>query len=93
MAFLIGLGFRRPRAQQVIQDRVRRPAVDLNECSIDDLTGLGITNILANRIIESRPYRNKLELVSRVMLPNDVYASIRRRVSVSRTAEPVKVAS
>ncbi len=93
VAFLVGLAFRRPRAQQMMEKRVRRPALDLNHCSIEELTLLGLDNMLAKRIIENRPYRNKLELVSRVMLPNDVYALIRRRVTVSGTREAVKVAS
>ncbi len=93
VAFLIGLAFRRPRAQQIIPNRIRRTALDLNECSIEQLQRIGVDNILANRIIENRPYRNKLELVSRVMLPAGVYASIKRRVTVAGAGEPVKVAS
>jgi len=43
--------------------------------------------------VESRPYRSKLELVSRVMLPNAIYEGVKNRVSVINSNEPVKVAS
>ena len=92
LSLVIALGLRRSRAPQAVHG-IRRPGVDLNECSIDQLTLLGLDGEVAGRIIENRPYRNKLELVSRVMLPNEVYASIRRRVYVSGRGEPVKIAS
>jgi hypothetical protein len=77
--------------------RQRREAglglVDLNSCSVRDLNGLGLEDSTIERIVESRPYRSKLELVSRVMLPNDVYAAIKNRVNVANTNEPIKFAS
>ncbi len=73
--------------------RIRPNALDLNECSAEQLTALGLDRSIADRIIENRPYRSRLELVSRVMLSNDIYNSIKHRVSVSRSAEPVKVAA
>lgn len=67
--------------------------IDLNDCSMSDFRKLGLDDQVAERIFENRPYRSKLELVSRVMLPNDVYALIKDRVKVHNTQEPVKVAS
>lgn len=67
--------------------------VDLNLSSTEDLCSLGLEHDTAERIVENRPYRSKLELVSRVMLPNDVYAAIKNRVGVSSANEPVKIAS
>lgn len=66
--------------------------LDLNRCSIRELRGLGLEDETVERIVESRPYRSKLELVSRVMLPNDVYATVKNRVNVTNTNEPTKFA-
>lgn len=71
---------------------VRQNGVDINEASVDELVSLGLDRGIADRIIENRPYRSRLELVSRVMLPNEVYNSIKDRVSIARSSEPVKVA-
>lgn len=101
-AFLSGLGVsllaayaarginRQRRAEGLA---VRGRVIDLNECSMSDIRKLGIDEQTADRIVENRPYRSKLELVSRVMLPNDVYDSIKHRVDVHDSQEPVKIAS
>ena len=65
---------------------------DLNQCSKEDLRSLELEESTIERIIESRPYRSKLELVSRVVLPSGIYDAIKNRVSVSNSQEPVKVA-
>ena len=70
-----------------------QPDIDLNGCPTDQLVAAGLDRETAERIIESRPYRSKLELIERVMLPNDVYGMIRNRVWVSGANEPVKVAT
>lgn len=70
-----------------------RGLFDLNHCSVDDFRTLGLDQDTAGRIIENRPYRSKLELVSRVMLSNDLYSSIKNRVGVTDAHESVKVAS
>lgn len=80
-------GIRRQRRQQV------RNLIDLNQCSLEDFKSLGLDSETADRVLENRPYRSKLELVSRVMLPTDIYSSIKDRVGVSNAREPVKVAS
>src|SRR5512141_524773 len=79
-------GIRRQRRKQ------GQGLIDLNLCSMDDFRNLGLDSETADRVCENRPYRSKLELVSRVMLPNDVYSSIKNRVGVSNAQEPVKVA-
>jgi hypothetical protein len=66
--------------------------VDLNEASPEDLMQLGLNSETVNRLIENRPYRNKLELLSRIVLTEGVYDSIKEQISVSDTDEPVKVA-
>ena len=44
------------------------------------------------RVIEGRPYRSKLELVSRMVIPEAIYAEIREKIAVSEGRNPVKVA-
>jgi len=52
------------------RNQARPELFDLNQCSMEDLRSLNLEQSTIERIIESRPYRSKLELVSRVMLPN-----------------------
>ena len=67
--------------------------VDINEASREDLRGLGIEDgALLDRVIEGRPYRNKLDLLSRMILPQELYDSIKEHIGISRPDESVKVA-
>lgn len=81
------------RGQQFAQAVSRSGDIDLNQCSAEQLTSIGVDHLTAQRIIEFRPYRSKLELVSRVMLTPDIYGTIKHRVFVSGTNDAVKVAS
>lgn len=75
--------------------RTRRhaaPGIDLNSASEDQLRGAGIEDQYIERILEHRPYRNKLDLVSQMVLPGDVYERIKHSVRVARSDESVKVA-
>lgn len=67
--------------------------VSLNEASREELRQLGIDdNDLLDRIIEQRPYRNKMDLLARMVIPEDVYNNIKHRIDVPRSDEGVKVA-
>jgi hypothetical protein len=66
--------------------------LDLNSAGTDQLKGLGLSAESQERLMENRPYRSKLELVSRMILSQDEYASIKDRVSVAEANEPVKIA-
>lgn len=81
------------RGRQIAQRFTPQPDIDLNECPTEQLVGAGVDRETAERIVENRPYRSKLELIERVMLPNDVYALVKNRVWVSGANEPVKVAT
>jgi competence protein ComEA len=70
-------------------------AIDLNSSGKVELMELaGIGPVLAGRIIDGRPYRNKLDLLSRMIIPSRVYDEIKHQVSVTRAAarQPVKIA-
>jgi Helix-hairpin-helix motif len=66
--------------------------IDLNSASADQLMDLGLSAETQERLIENRPYRSKLELLSRMILSQDEYAAIKDRVSIAEANESVKIA-
>lgn len=66
--------------------------IDLNVSDATELLNLGLEQASVERVIENRPYRSKLELVSRMVLSEAEYAGIRDRVAVAEGRDPVKVA-
>lgn len=66
--------------------------MDLNSADADQMAALGLSAESLERLVENRPYRSKLELVSRMILSQDEYAAIKDRVSVAEANEPVKIA-
>jgi hypothetical protein len=75
-------------AEELISEHL----IDLNSANADQLTKLGLSAEIQERLIDNRPYRNKLELISRMVLSQDEYAAIKDRVSVAEANESVKVA-
>lgn len=74
----------------------RTSTFDLNHCSREDLLRVpGLNEMLADRIIDNRPYRHRLDLVARMVIPSGIYQEIRDRVDVDRSASAnsVNVAS
>ena len=72
-----------------------RELIDLNVATEEELQELaGIGPALAGRIVENRPYRAKLDLVSRMVIPEAVYNRIKDEIGVSdeATDAPVEVA-
>ena len=66
---------------------------DLNNAGREELLALpGISDELADRIIENRPYRNKLDLVVRLVIPEDIYEGIKHAIRVDGGNESVKIA-
>jgi hypothetical protein len=68
------------------------PPIYLNSATREDFLQLGLDGNNADRIIENRPYRNKLDLVSRLIVPENIYSDIHNRIAVKNPNEPVKVA-
>ncbi len=61
----------------------RAAGLDLNTASRDQLARLpDVGPELADRIIENRPYRNKLDLVSRMVVPENIYEQVKHRIGV-----------
>jgi hypothetical protein len=67
--------------------------LDLNTASLSEFLQLGLDREMSDRITENRPYRNKLDLLSRMVISESAYSIIRSRVGVAGATEPVKVAS
>jgi competence protein ComEA len=76
--------------------RPETPApLDLNQATFEELLKLpGLDRELVDRIVENRPYRNKLDLISRLVIAEETYEPIKHLVSVAPEAasKPVKIA-
>jgi DNA uptake protein ComE-like DNA-binding protein len=66
--------------------------LDLNSADHSEFLQLGLDDETSERIAENRPYRSKLDLLSRMVIPEHTYSAIRDRVGVARATEPVKIA-
>jgi hypothetical protein len=82
------LDFKQVSRQEVASEHL----LDLNAAAPSDLTALGLDQDAVARVIENRPYRSKLELVSRMVIPEQIYVGIRDKVAVAEARDPVKVA-
>jgi len=68
--------------------------IEINTARREQLAALpGVSGELADRIMDNRPYRNKLDLLSRLIVSGDVYNSIKRRLHVDGSDDAVKTAS
>ena len=74
------------------EELASRHLTDLNVADLAQLQALGLDAEAVDRLIENRPYRSKLELVSRMVLPQDLYAAIKEKIAVADAREPIKVA-
>ena len=75
------------------QQRRREGLLDLNRATDEELLALGITRAdFRERIRENRPYRNRLDLVARMVIPQNVYNQIKNRIRIEGAEQAVKVA-
>lgn len=74
------------------EEIVSEHLVDLNEAAESEMSRLGLDQETIERLIENRPYRSKLELISRMVIPETVFDTIRDKVAISEGRDPVKVA-
>jgi DNA uptake protein ComE-like DNA-binding protein len=59
--------------------------IDINRATVDELLAIpGMTRSWAGRIVRSRPYRTKQDLVDRGVLPSQVYDRIKDYVIAHR---------
>jgi hypothetical protein len=95
LGFSLGMGAVLVKLARTAQDRVlpRRKSgvMDLNRAGRAELEKLDLNALAIDRIIENRPYRNKLELISRMIIPKSLYGRIRHRIDVQSLAlHPVR---
>lgn len=97
--FGIGLAFAGAFTFAAVQHRRRymagwrEPLVDINTATREQLMSLGIVESLTlDRLIENRPYRNKLELLSRLLVSEDLYNQIKHDIVIRQAREAIKVA-
>lgn len=65
----------------------KRAPLDLNMASEDELRRLrGMNNLLAERVIENRPYTTKLELLDRMVVPLRTYRGLKDLVTIRKAA-------
>ena len=73
------------------EELVSHHLTDLNVAGIEQLKELGLDADSTARLIDNRPYRSKLELVSRMVLPPELYAAIKNRIAIADAKEPFKI--
>ena len=70
-----------------LRHRTEDGLLDLNSATLLELKELnGIGEALGNRIIENRPYLNKIDLVGRRVIPDAVYVMIKHSITVKHAA-------
>ncbi|PYY23732.1 MAG: hypothetical protein DMG62_07050 [Acidobacteria bacterium] len=80
-----------PKPRRARKMRLRHRTVDglldLNSATLLELKELsGIGDVLANRIVDNRPYLTKIDLVGRRIIPEAVYETIKHSITVKHAA-------
>ncbi len=83
------LGFREVSEEELASDHL----LDLNTATEEDLLRIGLDKAEVAQIADNRPYRNKLDLLSRMVIPEGTYNAIKHQIGVARATEPVKLPS
>ena len=61
--------------------------LDLNEATLDVLKSFhDLGDEIAERIIENRPYATKIDLIGRMVIPEDIYELIKHEITARHAA-------
>jgi DNA uptake protein ComE-like DNA-binding protein len=60
--------------------------LDLNEASAEDLRAVDGLRDYADRIVDERPFRTKIDLLERMIVPDQIYNEIKDRIVVRQAA-------
>jgi hypothetical protein len=56
--------------------------ININKASVEELVqSLGLDAQTADRIVEHRPYPSKIDLLGRMVVPDEIYNRIKNRIS------------
>jgi DNA uptake protein ComE-like DNA-binding protein len=59
-----------------------RSVININEASQQEIMQvLGLDAEVAERIVDQRPYPSKIDLLGRMVVPEEIYNSIKHRIS------------
>ncbi len=60
----------------------RKSLININEASQQEIMqALGLDAEFADRIVEHRPYPSKIDLLGRMVIPGEIYNSIKNRIT------------
>lgn len=60
----------------------RGSVININQASQQELMqSLGLDSETADRIVEHRPYPSKIDLLGRMVIPDEIYRAIKNRIS------------
>ena len=72
----------RRRREDIRRSSVNTPTININEASQQEIMqALGLDAELAERIVEQRPYPSKIDLLGCMVVPEEIYNSIKHRIS------------
>jgi DNA uptake protein ComE-like DNA-binding protein len=85
----VGLGifsgawiFAARRRESTRRSKVNESQININQASQQELMqSLGLDADVAERIVEHRPYPSKIDLLGRMVVPEEIYNSIKHRIS------------
>jgi DNA uptake protein ComE-like DNA-binding protein len=70
------------RRRRADDNRFNRSTININEASQQEIMqSLGLDAGMAERIVEHRPYPSKIDLLGRMVVPEEIYNSIKHRIS------------
>lgn len=71
---------RKSRGRETKAERIQ--PLNINEASQQELVRvLGLDTETAERIVEHRPYPSKIDLLGRMVIPEEVYVTIKDRIA------------
>jgi DNA uptake protein ComE-like DNA-binding protein len=72
----------RRRRESTRRSSGNEPTININQASEQELMqSLGLDADVAERIVEQRPYPSKIDLLGRMVVPEEIYNSIKHRIS------------
>ena len=83
LAFLVAVGLGAFIGSKLLGGKHRSSGlININEASQDQIMkALNLDSETAERIVEHRPYPSKIDLLGRMVVPEEIYVTIRERIT------------